>query len=229
MRPARRVSSPERVCNVLGKKHSAINCMTENPYEIIRTVASCVSATGIVIAVFQLRLQYRIRYEQQARARVERTIEVIRHYCNSLTPSWAATLTLVEKLSEAQLKLMNAGQEFAIDGQESELLAAALPDEKFRAGTAEIHLSLGQSYKLRHQALAVFNALEIVFEAWNLGVAHNGTIKRQMAHLHDVKADPPTTLMKNYREACRTDMEKNYPALHRYRSGQAPAGFDVNS
>lgn len=188
--------------------------------ELLKAIVSLVSAAGIVIGIQQLWMARQVWKTQHDRLRREKAIESIRHYTNVITPSWSATKKIVERLSDEQLVLMDQGLEFSIDGKDVELLKVALPNEPFNPGSSQITLNCGQSYKLRHQALFYLNAVEVIFQAWYWDVVEPEIIHEEMAHLRDPDANPPATMMENYRKALK--LEKNYPALYRYIAGEQP-------
>ena len=189
--------------------------------ELIRTMASVVSATAIVVGVCQFRLakkqfelQHGVWKTQHERARREKAVEIIRTFTQSITFNWSSTHKLVERMATSQLKALNEGQPFAIPESEMHEVQAALPGESFKTEDHVIKLTGEQAYKLRFQALEVLNSAEMVFQAWDRDVADPKIIEDEMLFLYEPDAPQPTTCMQRFREILQG--ERYFPALYKF-------------
>lgn len=189
--------------------------------EIIRTAASVVSASAIVVGASQFwlarrqfALQLRVWKTQHERSRCEKAIEIIRAFTQAFTAQWASTLKLVERLEVPHLKALDDGKQFSIAETEKSDVQAALVNSPLAISSGQIHLTSEQAYQLRYQALEILNSAEIVFQAWHRDVADRKIIQEETRFLFHHDDPQPTTLMQRYRSVFNA--EKYYPAIYRF-------------
>lgn len=180
--------------------------------------ASAISALGIGLIYWQVRLAAKQFLADHERSRREKAIELMMHMDISRRRQGATARKFVERLSFDQARSLLNQESFSVDAKYKDLILGCLSGQSEadfgneRIKDEKITLTEKESADIRWQVVSYLNNLESVLSAWRHNVADREMIEEQYHFL--VSPQEGHFIMKEFREAAGG--ARHFPAIEEF-------------
>lgn len=161
--------------------------------ELVNTVASAITAAGIVFLWWQIRLYRREYRDDHERSRRENALQMMLEWAKKLDRGTNVVTRFVDSLDDLQARELANERPFCVAREKKGIVGSLLSVTELAEGTALADCDAGIEIKqvavslIRAQAVNYLNMLEIVLTAWKNNIADRGILHEQFAPMYNPK------------------------------------------
>jgi hypothetical protein len=161
--------------------------------ELVTTVASAITAAGVVLLWWQIRLYQREYRDDHERSRRENALQMMLEWAKKLDRGTNIVTRFVDSLDESQARELANERPFCVAREKKGVVDSLSSVTELEAGTALADCEAGIEIKqvavslIRAQAVNYLNMLEIVLTAWKHNIADREILREQFAPMYNPK------------------------------------------